>query len=316
MYNSINTLAHSSSYFYSLLPLHRQKQGWKNNKNKDNFSITPFGLLGSVRNTSTVVDSPKLQIFKDKEFYLESEFLEWFSGFTDAEGNFNITLRKLNNNKYTSVMLTFQIGLHIDDLSVLEVIKEKLNCGHIFISGSKCNYFVNDKASLIQVILPIFNFVNLNSSKYFQFIIFEKAINLLKDKKHLTQEGKLEMLNLYYKLKTPYLAPSSKELNNSPLTLSWLGGFTDGDSTFSIANYKPRLKFDNHEKEIELFKRIQIFLNTDAKLNITKSRLNRPNSNPIVCLDITDIQFLKKNIVPIYSKLGILKSKKLKDFKD
>ena len=69
-------------------------------------------------------------------------------------------------------MLTFQIGLHIDDLSILEFIKEKLNCGSISISGSKCNFFIYDKVSLVQVLLPIFNFVNLNSSKYFQFIIF------------------------------------------------------------------------------------------------------------------------------------------------
>ena len=45
-------------------------------------------------------------------------------------------------------MLTFQIGLHIDDLFILEYIKNKLNCGHISISGKICNYFINDKDSL------------------------------------------------------------------------------------------------------------------------------------------------------------------------
>jgi len=56
---------------------------------------------------------------EQKQILLESTFLEWFTGFTDAEGNFNITLRKLNKNTYTNTMLTFQIGLHIDDLSIL-----------------------------------------------------------------------------------------------------------------------------------------------------------------------------------------------------
>ena len=66
-------------------------------------------------------------------------------------------------------MLTFQIGLHIDDLFILEYIKNKLNCGHISISafarclhyhdngtkarGKKCNYFINDKDSLLQILL-------------------------------------------------------------------------------------------------------------------------------------------------------------------
>jgi hypothetical protein len=66
-------------------------------------------------------------------------------------------------NNYTSVILTFQICLYIDDLPLIEIIKDKLNCGHISISGSNCNFFVNDKASLIQIISPIFNFIKLNS---------------------------------------------------------------------------------------------------------------------------------------------------------
>jgi hypothetical protein len=123
---------------------------------------------------------------QNKEVFSDLKFLEWFTGFTDAEGNFNITLRKLNGNTYTSVMLTFQIDLHIDDLSLLEYIKDKLNCGHISISGSKCNFFVNDKASLIQIISPFFNIIKLNSSKFYHFLIFEKAINLIKEKKHLS----------------------------------------------------------------------------------------------------------------------------------
>ena len=49
--------------------------------------------------------------------------------------------------------------------------------------GKKCNYFINDKDSLLQILLPIFNFTKLNSSKYFQFILFEKVVNFIKDKK-------------------------------------------------------------------------------------------------------------------------------------
>nr|YP_010846157.1 LAGLIDADG homing endonuclease [Cyathus stercoreus]WEV87344.1 LAGLIDADG homing endonuclease [Cyathus stercoreus] len=247
---------------------------------------------------------------------MEPAFLEWLSGFTDAEGNFNITLRKFNGNTYSSVMLTFQICLHIDDLFLLENIKKQLNCGHISISGSKCNFFINDKPSLVQVVLPIFNYIKLNSSKYYQFLIFEKAVNLYKDNKHLSTEGKLEMISLYKQIKLSYLAPSSKIFNNAPLTLNWLGGFTDGDSTFSISNYKPRLKFENHIKELELFKRIKSYLNSNTNIIITKPRINRPNANITITLDITNIQFLKNHISNLYSKPGILKSKKLKDFND
>ena len=48
---------------------------------------------------------------KNKKKFIKFLFLEWFAGFTDAEGNFNLTLRKFTENNYTSAMLTFQIGL-------------------------------------------------------------------------------------------------------------------------------------------------------------------------------------------------------------
>jgi cytochrome c oxidase subunit 3 len=230
------------------------------NKPKDKLLIKMPNNRNFLKKSETETQFTSLQ----KEIYLDSEFLEWFSGFTDAEGNFNITLQKLKENNYTNAMLTFQIGLHIDDLSLLEYIKNKLNCGHISITTSRCNYFVNDKTSLIQVILPIFNFIKLNSSKYYQFLIFEKAVNLIKEKKHLSPEGKLEMLKFYKEMKISSCkqapASQSKEINNIPLTINWLGGFTDGDSTFSIFKYKPRIRFENHIKELKIYLILDLIL--------------------------------------------------------
>ena len=65
--------------------------------------------------------------------------------------------------------------------------------GHISIYKDKVNYFINDKDSLLYVILPIFNYVNLNSSKYHHFVMFEKAI-LKKDKKRYSNEDKLAII--------------------------------------------------------------------------------------------------------------------------
>jgi hypothetical protein len=70
-----------------------------------------------------------------------------------------------------------------------------LKCGHISKSNDRINYFVNDIDSLLYVILPIFNYVNLNSSKYHHFVLFKKAVLLTKDKSHLTDSGKLKIIN-------------------------------------------------------------------------------------------------------------------------
>jgi hypothetical protein len=43
--------------------------------------------------------------------------------------------------------------------------------------------------------VPIFNHVNLNSSKYHHFVLFKKAVLLTKDKSHLTEAGKLDIIS-------------------------------------------------------------------------------------------------------------------------
>ena len=61
------------------------------------------------------------------------------------------------------------------------------------------------------------------------------------------------MVNLYKELKvssTKYSAPSSEFLNHKPLSIYWLGGFIDGDGSFSLSNSKPRLKFEARSENI------------------------------------------------------------------
>lgn len=43
----------------------------------------------------------------------------------------------------------------------------------------------------------MFNSVELKSSKYFQFLVFKKAVDLLTDKNHLTPKGRIEILQYY-----------------------------------------------------------------------------------------------------------------------
>ena len=183
-----------------------------------------------------------------KKFYIDNNFIEWLIGFVDAEGNFNISLRNYKDNNYNSLILTFQIGLHIDDLEVLKFIQKNLGCGKISISGNRCNFFVNDRASLINIIIPVFNFAGLKSSKYYQYLVFEKAVNLIKNKIHLTPAGRLEIIKLYHEIKNPSISlrPSIK------INKYWLGGFVDAEATFSAGQNRPRFKFENHVKELPL----------------------------------------------------------------
>lgn len=66
-------------------------------------------------------------------------------------------------------------------------------------------------------------------------------------------------------------------------------------------------------------KNIQEFLNS-GNITISKPRKNRPNSNPMCVIEISDLHVLKHRIIPIFKKsisqLPTLNSKKVKDLID
>ena len=87
-------------------------------------------LVRGIINFSTKVNANKLNA--------NEEFLFWFSGFTDGEGNFSIFLDKVY------IRFRFKINLHIDDIEVLKTIQSKLNIGRIVIEENKnsCAFIV------------------------------------------------------------------------------------------------------------------------------------------------------------------------------
>lgn len=259
----------------------------------------------------------RLLITPSNRDYLQKDFLEWLAGFTDAEGNFHIRLTSLTENTFKNVQFTFQIGLHKDDEQVLNYIMNTLKCGHISKSKNKVNYFVNDINSLFHVILPIFDCVNLNSSKYHHFELFKKGVTLAKYKNHLSDKGKLEIIK--YKKEMQNMSgkwvPSS--INSKiKITKFWLAGFIDGEGSFSSNKYVPRFKLENHVKELELFNKIREFLNIGNVL-ITSPKKYKVNSNSTVVLEVNKVKELKEVIIPMmYDNNNniILKTLKSNDF--
>ena len=101
-----------------------------------------------------------------KEFNnVSKDFLHWFTGFTDAEGNFLISIDR------TYVRFRFKISLHIDDLETLNTIKSKLNIGRVVIekARNRCSFVVQDFKEIKNVICVIFNKFPLLTSKRLDF---------------------------------------------------------------------------------------------------------------------------------------------------
>lgn len=115
----------------------------------------------TVRHMSSFIDQDR------------ANFLEWFRGFTDAEGCF--TIGAVGNSHY--FQFSFTIGLHIDDIEVLEYIQKTLGMGNIHISGGMAVWGVRRQEDIVRII-DIFNLVPLNTVKHLDFLDFYKAFDI------------------------------------------------------------------------------------------------------------------------------------------
>lgn len=162
----------------------------------------------------------------------KDDFFFWFSGFTDAEGNFLITLDR------DFVKFRFKISLHIDDLEVLNTIKSKLNVGRVTveISRDRCSFVVEKYADIRNVICPIFKSYPLHTSKRLDFEDFNRAV-LIKDSinKNISDADMEKIISLKYGMN------SNRKLFTFQTTKSqiiinpnWFIGFIEGEGTFAI----------------------------------------------------------------------------------
>lgn len=168
----------------------------------------------------------------ENRFKLENvdhDFLHWFSGFTDAEGNFLIILDR------NYVKFRFKISLHIDDVEVLNTIKTNLGIGNIVIDNNKnrCSFIVERYENIRNVICLIFNNFSLHTSKKLDFEDFYQAV-LIKDKKILSDIELDRILSLKNGMnskreKFTYLTESQIIINPN-----WFIGFLEGEGTFGI----------------------------------------------------------------------------------
>lgn len=161
---------------------------------------------------------------------VSSEFLYWFSGFTDAEGNFLISI----DRQY--VRFRFKISLHIDDVEVLNTIKSNLNVGTVTLESSRnrCSYIIQNYEEIKNVICPIFNAFPLHTSKRLDFENFSQAI-FIKDNKKLSNTDISKIVSLKNTMNTKreiftYNTTKSQIIINP----NWFIGFIEGEGTFGI----------------------------------------------------------------------------------
>jgi hypothetical protein len=129
----------------------------------------------------------------------------WYiTGFTEGEGCFAILLTKHKTKKLgKDANLCFEIELRIDEKPILELIQKRLQCGrivelHYDRYGWKphVKFVVRKQYDIFYKVIPFFKTFPLQGKKRKDFLLFCKAAELFKKKKHLTEKGIVELQKL------------------------------------------------------------------------------------------------------------------------
>ena len=142
-------------------------------------------------------------------------------------------------------------------------IQKKLGIGKVYNNRQNVIFVVKSIDEIIEVLLPLFDKYPLKGSKLVGYNIFKTVALMIKEKKHLTLEGLIQILNLSYFMnkETSLRTDESKEIlvnkliekygelptvldivlannitnNKEPLTLEFVRGLIDGDGSFNVS---------------------------------------------------------------------------------
>lgn len=273
----------------------------------------PYSQSISIQLPAGCAGKPPLKISCD--------FIEWFRGFTDAEGCFLVS-----PNRGSSFTFKFKIKLHIDDVEALNIIQNTLQLGKVRVSRTDPEATLEITVQQeIAVIIAIFSKYNLNTTKHLNFLAFEQAFWLYTEQN--SKEARLKLkpeidiirgkMNFQ---RTDFNLKSEHKFNITP---NWLLGFSEGDGSFYFEAQKNALVFAIKQKgNLELLNAIKDFL-----LNLaTQDKENGVNVNEngfrvdikekgLFLLSVNDKYFMEFVLIPLFDDLTWY-SKKYLDYCD
>jgi len=194
-------------------------------------------------------------------------------------------------------------------------------------------FSITNTQDLINILIPIFDKRNLNTTKYLDYLLFKEILLICIKKEHLTKSGLIKIENLRSQLntnRTEFKFPVNHIINITPY---WLLGFLEGDGSFTIGHTKPKKFYCQFtisltESQRPVLEKIKIFidkmginqLNYDlptpidrCSINFRKSRSQSQKGQ--YALIISDIYFIYHYFIPFLIELSFFTKKGL-DFND
>lgn len=235
-------------------------------------------------NTNTNINLNTIQSYK-RCINIDKNFIEWFIGFIDGEGNFSIFKDKNN------IRFKFVINLHIDDLKTLNIIKNKLEIGNVNPYPNKyyCSFTVYN-SNEIEYLIQILDLFPLKTKKHFDYNLFKL---MWTKKKILNKELLIEYYNnnIKEKMNNNLLIDSDILWRNNDILINknWLIGFTEAEGTFGIKGLTPYFQIAQHKISEKTLEKIKLYLNTEFNIKMN-SILNKKTN--VISLSINNIDDL------------------------
>ena len=142
----------------------------------------PFYQINKVRSHTS------LTVNHTQELQMNLWFL---TGFSDGEACFSVKIYKSGKHiKGWRARASFEIVLTKKDLFVLKKIKSYFGVGGYYISRTNSSYvYYVQSIKDLAVIINHFDKYPLITQKRADYLLFKMAVNLIKNKQHLTKEG-------------------------------------------------------------------------------------------------------------------------------
>ena len=136
------------------------------------------------------IDNPRDLEFNPKD--LEELHPEWIAGFIASAGCFHISISKTKTIQSVKVQVLpdFSVVQHKSNKKILYALQARFKCG--IIRRNYKDYFVyrvRKREDLLNKIIPFFQKYPLHTKKAEDFKNFCKVLNMMKEKKHLTEAG-------------------------------------------------------------------------------------------------------------------------------
>ena len=123
---------------------------------------------------------------------------DWIAGFTQSDGSFTVSFEKRSKGMLYRPSPIFSLSQTNLELDMFIKLQEYLGVGKVYKNREGVIFVVKKIEELVSVVLPLFDKSKLIGGKLDSYIKFREVVLLMKDKKHLTLEGLLQIIEIAY----------------------------------------------------------------------------------------------------------------------